>query len=74
MEYTAFQTLATITGLRRVVWDALGKSLLVEAEVTRKDGRVFPVPVSLPPEIAEELYLRLHAALAEKPLEEASRQ
>lgn len=74
MEYEQVQTLATVRGLGRVGWDALGQFLLVEAEVMRKDGQLFRFPISLLPEAAEELHARLGAALAEKGREEPNRQ
>ncbi|MGE4191811.1 MAG: hypothetical protein AB7E51_00330 [Pseudodesulfovibrio sp.] len=74
MEYEQIQTLATIRSLGLVGWDALGQALLVEVDIRHKDGQLFRVPVSLPPEVAKELYDRLGAALAETRLEESNKQ
>ncbi len=74
MEYEQFLTLATVRGLGQVCWDALGQSLLVEVDIRHKDGRSVRLPVSLPPEVAEELFRRLGAVFEERPLEESNKQ
>jgi hypothetical protein len=74
LEYEQLLTLATVRGLGQVCWDALGQSLLVEVDIRHKDGRSVRLPVSLPPEVAEELFHRLDAALSERSREEPNRQ
>lgn len=74
MEYEQLQTLATVRGLGRICWDALGQSLLVEVDVRHRDGQTLRLPISLPPEVARELWIRLGEALAEKEDEEPNTQ
>lgn len=74
MEYERLQTLATVRGLGRVGWDALGQSLVVEVDIRHKDGQLLRLPISLTPEVAEELSARLSEALSETGLEESNRQ
>lgn len=74
MGYEPIQTLATVRGLGRVGWDALGQSLLVEAFVGNPGEKLIPVPVSLTPQVAQELWSRLDEALAEREGEAPDRQ
>ena len=74
MEYERLQTLATVRGLGRVCWDALGQSLVVEVDIRHKDGHSIRIPISLPPEVAAELSARLGATLAETEREASNKQ
>ncbi|NDV21043.1 hypothetical protein GO013_16675 [Pseudodesulfovibrio sp. JC047] len=74
MEYEELLTLATVQGLGRIGWDALGQSLLVEVDIEHKDEGMHRFPISLTSEVAEELFVRLGVAFEEKGLEEANTQ
>ncbi len=63
--YEPIVTLATLRGLKRVGWDALGQQLLVEF-VAGPPERASLWPVGLTPEVAEELLLVLQTCLAER--------
>lgn len=69
VEYEPIQTLATVKGLGRVGWDALGQLLLVEFVVGRPDIDR-PWPVALTREAAEQLLPVLQTCLAERGHEE----
>lgn len=74
MELEQLATLATVRGLGRIGWDALGQFLVVEALVGKPEGKLTSVPVSLTPQVALELWTRLDEALAEKEGEAPERQ
>ncbi len=65
MEYERIATLATLKGLTRAGWDALGQQLFVEF-VAGPPGRDVPWPVTLTPEAAEQLLHTLRACLEER--------
>ena len=65
MEYERIATLATLKGLTRAGWDALGQQLFVEF-VAGPPGRDVPWPVTLTREAAEELLHALRACLEER--------
>lgn len=74
MEYEELKTLATVRGLGRVGWDAMGELLLVEVRVGTAQGPLKTVPVGLTPEVAEELQALLRLCLLEKEDESPPKQ
>lgn len=72
--YERLQTVTTVQSLGRVGWDAIGQFLVAEVDIRHRDGHLVRIPVSLPPEVAEALWIQLDAALAEREREDPSRQ
>lgn len=65
LEYEQIATLATVKGLDRIGWDALGQLLFVEF-VAGPPGIDRPLPVALTREAATELLHALQTCLAER--------
>lgn len=66
MEIEQVMTLATVRGIGRVGWDALGESLLVEVQAGKPEGPLRTIPLSMTAEAAEELQALLRMCLLGK--------
>ena len=66
LEYEQLKTLATVRGLGRIGWDAMGEVLLVEVQVGNPDGPLQTLPVTVTPEAAAQLQEQLLMCLMER--------